>query len=55
MLKFKHEYVNDDWARVYLNGEVVVENHSIRAIDLLGELKDMGLIELEETEVEEDC
>lgn len=26
----EHQYVNDDWQRILINGQVFYENHSIR-------------------------
>jgi hypothetical protein len=55
MIKIKSEFVNDDWERIYINGELITEGHSITARQLMRELMDLGLgIKVEFTSVEED-
>ena len=52
-MKIKSELVNDDWERIYINGELAIENHSITARQLMQLLLNYG-IQVEYTEVQED-
>lgn len=54
-MKVKIEHVNDDWERLYINGDLIHENHSIPIFVLLcAMMKYDKSIEFEETEVEEE-
>lgn len=52
-MEIKSEFVNDDWERIYIDGKLVIEGHSITARQLMRELTDFG-IKVEFTSVEED-
>lgn len=53
LMKIKSELVNDDWERIYINGELAMENHSITARQLMQLLLSYG-IQVEYTEVRGD-
>ena len=53
-MKIKHEYVNDDWARLYIDGKIVYENHICYAQNLMQALEEIDGFECEYTEVQED-
>jgi hypothetical protein len=38
-----HELVNDDWERLYVNGKVIAENHSISPADWLKAFEKLGV------------
>jgi hypothetical protein len=53
LMKIKSELVNGDWERIYINGELAMENHSITARQLMQLLLSYG-VQVEYTEVRED-
>lgn len=54
-MKVKSEFVNDDWERIYFDDEVVFQNHSVTARQLMDFLSEYGVVDIEFTQVEEDC
>lgn len=44
----------DDWVAVYLNGEILTENHRVSAQELLELLAEWGLVEYESEWIDDD-
>ena len=53
--EIKSEFVNDDWERIYVDGKLLIEGHSISARQLMLELwPDPAEMKVVFTQVQED-